>query len=160
MPPLWVKVRPVKLQLQLRPSKTVLTTGHEVPTAMRTIFLILVTALFPIAIAAQTSERISLRPGQQKTTNLGRINVRFVRLVEDSRCPMNAKCIWAGNARVRVEVFKARMTRKTFELNSGRDPRVATYGGYEFRFEDLTPAPPEPGRMPTRPTLLISVTRK
>jgi hypothetical protein len=127
---------------------------------MKTIILILVTTLFPVTTLAQTTERISLRAGQQRTTNLGRITVRFVRLVEDSRCPMNAKCIWAGNARVRVEVFKARMTRKTFELNSGRDPRVATYGGYEFRFEDLTPAPPEPGRMPTRPTLLISITRK
>ena len=34
----------------------------------------------------------------------GKWLVRFVGVAEDSRCPMNARCIWEGNARIRVRV--------------------------------------------------------
>jgi len=40
-----------------------------------------------------------------QTTTAGRIKVRPETLVEDSRCPMNARCIWAGRVVVDSSVW-------------------------------------------------------
>jgi hypothetical protein len=40
-----------------------------------------------------------------ETANLGGgLRVRPLEVVEDSRCPQNARCVWAGRLRVRVNV--------------------------------------------------------
>ena len=34
------------------------------------------------------------------------LEVRFVEVVEDSRCPKNVNCIWAGEVTILVEVYR------------------------------------------------------
>lgn len=46
---------------------------------------------------------VAARIGQ--TADLGRgLRVRPVDVIEDSRCPHNARCVWAGRLRLRVDV--------------------------------------------------------
>ncbi len=59
-------------------------------------------------------------------------------VVEDSRCPVNARCIWAGRVIVRTEVA-GRGWRETFDLTLGQ--RVAVHG------TTLGLASVEPGRL-------------
>jgi len=79
-----------------------------------------------------------------------RLVVEFVRVAEDSRCPMNARCIWEGNARVvvRVEEFASKATEKvrsisnTLELNTSE--RFATrqsFGKFDVVLVHLEPTP-------------------
>jgi hypothetical protein len=43
--------------------------------------------------------------GVGETANLGGgLRVRPLEIAEDSRCPQNARCVWAGRLRVRVSV--------------------------------------------------------
>lgn len=43
--------------------------------------------------------------GVGQTADLGNgLRVRPLEVVEDSRCPQNARCVWAGRLRVRVNV--------------------------------------------------------
>ena len=60
-----------------------------------------------------------------EATRVGALVVtpRFV--VEDSRCPINARCVWAGRAIVRTEVAGAGW-RETLNLTLGE--RVTTHG--------------------------------
>jgi hypothetical protein len=37
-----------------------------------------------------------------------RYSVTFSRVIEDSRCPMNARCIWEGNAKIEVNLAEFR----------------------------------------------------
>ncbi len=42
--------------------------------------------------------------GLGETANVGGVQVRPLRVVEDSRCPVNAVCVWQGRLRVEAEV--------------------------------------------------------
>ena len=108
-------------------------------------------------VMAKKVERLEIRIGQQKTTSVGHFKIKFVKVLEDSRCPMNAKCTWAGNARVQLTVKGNKGTR-TIELNTGREPHVATYDGYDFRMEDVVPSPGGDPKTPRpAPVLTISI---
>ena len=95
--------------------------------------------------------------GLGQMRNVDGVRVTPLRVIEDSRCPMNAKCTWAGNARVQLTV-KGNKGSRTIELNTGRDPHVVTYDGYDFRMEDVVPSPGGDPKTPRpAPVLTISV---
>lgn len=52
------------------------------------------------------------------------ITVRPERVVEDSRCPANADCVWAGRVVLRATVRGGRWKR-TFDLTPGKPVQVA-----------------------------------
>lgn len=108
---------------------------------------------------SQSSERVELRVGQQKTTSVGHLKIKFVRLMEDSRCPINARCVWAGNAKVRLTVKGSKGSRN-IDLNTGVEPHTATYDSYDIRIEDLLPGKSgDPKAHPQPQTLTITVER-
>lgn len=45
-----------------------------------------------------------LKVGESISNAAGSVKIRFVEVLEDSRCPADATCIWAGQAKVLVEV--------------------------------------------------------
>ena len=128
---------------------------------MRKVILTLVLVLWAgLAAFAQQSETLSLRNGQQKTTAHSRITVKFISVLDDSRCPANAKCIWAGNVRIKVSISKRRKAPKTFELNSTLSPQLAYFEGYAIKLVDLVPRPGEKvKRAADRRTVTLSVTK-
>ena len=46
--------------------------------------------------------------GLGETARLGRVTVRPIEVVEDSRCPADVLCIWAGRLRMRVAISGVR----------------------------------------------------
>ena len=49
--------------------------------------------------------KVTLMLGQQAVFK--DVRIRPLEVVDDSRCPMNARCIWAGTVRVRTEIVSA-----------------------------------------------------
>jgi hypothetical protein len=142
---------------------------------MKKILLLIAVTLLAISpVFAKRDETVTLRVGQQTTTKLGKLTIRFVGVDSDSRCPINARCIWAGNARVKISVAKGRKRATAFDLNSMLKPDVISYAGYDIRFVDLTPRPGEeqmedskggaPNKSPSKgntlPGLTISITKQ
>src|SRR5580765_7827586 len=109
------------------------------------------------AASAARAESVSLYMGQQKTLDRGQVTISFLSVEDDSRCPVNVQCVWAGNARIKIAVSKGRAVAQTFELNSTLDPRAVTAFGYEIGFADLTRKPAGMGRMPIRPLATLNV---
>ena len=60
--------------------------------------------------------------GQTAYTN--GLRVRPLQVVEDSRCPINAICVWAGRVVVRTEVIGGSW-RQTRDLELGKGQQVA-----------------------------------
>ena len=60
-----------------------------------------------------------------EATGVGALVVTPRAVVEDSRCPINARCIWAGRAIVRTEVA-GQGWRETLNLTLGE--RITTHG--------------------------------
>ena len=70
----------------------------------------------------------------------GDLQIAFSEVVEDSRCPIDAVCIQAGRATVRLTVDHAGR-RHELELST-RDGAVAdSVGGHEVRLVALLPPP-------------------
>ncbi len=83
-------------------------------------------------------------------TRVGALVVTPRSIVEDSRCPINVRCVWAGRAIVRTDVTGAGW-RETLNLTLGE--RITTHG------TTLALASVEPGKMagaqPTPPQPML-----
>ncbi|MEM7356627.1 MAG: hypothetical protein AAF657_37775, partial [Acidobacteriota bacterium] len=72
-------------------------------------------------------------------------DVRFIRVVGDSRCPRGVTCIWEGNAE--IELVLRHQSDATLHLHtqgSGRHHRQASAHGFTLRLEALDPYPAKP----------------
>jgi len=80
---------------------------------LRVMRMLLLGCLISFAgCAANPPARAPVKLGAEFTLALGEsvgidqtgVIVEFKEVVEDSRCPMNARCIWEGNARIAIQV--------------------------------------------------------
>ena len=111
---------------------------------MKSLFLALIlTFAFGSLIEtnAQTAQKINVLVGKQKKASRSRITIKFVSLIEDSRCPDKVNCIQAGNARIKVKVSKPGSDPITFEANTNLGEKGNIYEGYAIYLTDLTPVP-------------------
>jgi hypothetical protein len=87
-------------------------------------------ALAPIAAialsACATAPPMPAGPSASlgETAYTNGLYVRPIAVVEDSRCPTNVVCIWAGRLVVRSEV-RGGSWRRTFDLELGKSQQVA-----------------------------------
>ena len=51
--------------------------------------------------------------------------IQPVKVLEDSRCPMNARCIWAGRVRVKMLWHRPTGEKQPFEVTLGEPARLA-----------------------------------
>lgn len=56
----------------------------------------------PTAHAASLNQEVQLAPKEQAAYGPQALTVEFVRVVEDSRCPKDTTCVWAGEVKVEV----------------------------------------------------------
>ncbi len=71
--------------------------------------------LAPLALAAcmePPPRPDTVTTGLGGWAHLGRLRLRADRIVEDSRCPMNARCVWAGRATIALTLRDGRRTRR------------------------------------------------
>ena len=117
--------------------------------------LMVLIAAFATAGYAKEPESINVRLGQTQTADHGKVSVRFISVVEDSRCPMNARCVWAGNAKIKVAVSVGRRRAEIVELNSNLKPQTVMVRGYRIALQDLNPQKGQPADWPKRPVKAI-----
>ncbi len=99
------------------------------------------------AVFAQTNTRnismnkeFTLSTKQKGFYKTGKITLEFVSVLEDSRCPVDVDCVWAGNAKVQIKLSKGKMAAQVFELNTNIEPKSITFQGYKIEITNLTPA--------------------
>jgi hypothetical protein len=108
--------------------------------------LTLLVLLLGCAIAHPTEpdvalgERFELRVGEPATVDDGGLTLTLERVSEDSRCPLNVDCVWAGDA---VVVIAARTNAATADLELHTHPSrpvAADVAGYRIEMLSLAPA--------------------
>jgi hypothetical protein len=83
-------------------------------------------------------QEVVLAPGQTAEFNSG-LSVRFVSVIGDSRCPVDAVCIAGGDAIVRVHIA-AGTGRSDRDLHTGNMEPV-TFDNVQVRLVELVPYP-------------------
>jgi len=108
---------------------------------MRSLFVILLaTLLLGTASAVLAKHRVDVKVQINHETPYKGIKIKFVDLIEDSRCPTDTTCVWAGNAKISVQLSK-NGKKKILEMNSGMSPKTVQFEGYDITLTKLTPAP-------------------
>lgn len=86
-----------------------------------------------------------LSVGQEVSTADGKLKIKFVSVAEDSRCPKGVNCIWAGNARVVLQVGKNNGAGVKLELNTspreGASAGGGAHGQYLIKLVEVAPYP-------------------
>lgn len=92
------------------------------------------------AVSAKQPQELSVQINKEAASK-GGVKVKFLALIEDSRCPTDTTCIWAGNAKIKVQLSKRGQKTKTVTLNTGVNPQSVLFAGYQIKFTGLTPEP-------------------
>jgi hypothetical protein len=103
------------------------------------LLLVLAFGALP-AQAAKPLETVRVQINKEKRFPKSKLSVRFVELIEDSRCPVDTNCIWAGNAKIKIRVTKNGRSQVVDLETNGPSPTVVV-AGYSFKLVALTPAP-------------------
>jgi hypothetical protein len=89
-------------------------------------FLVLVLVVFNYAFAkAQNTPTpsgvptIGIKLMYGDMVDFGETQIKFAEVVSDSRCPRDVDCVWAGEAKVRVEIYKNRQFSEEKEITFG-----------------------------------------
>ena len=67
--------------------------------------------------------------------------LHYVKLVNDSRCPPNVQCVWAGDAIIALEWTPASGAAQQVELHTGKEPRSQAIGTRTLRLVTLERGP-------------------
>ena len=87
------------------------------------------------------TNEIILELGQSRQLDGTRITVTL-QSVDDSRCPLDAVCIWEGNGRIALGLSEAAGPEITGELNTNpRFPQALTYRYLRIELTELEPEP-------------------
>jgi hypothetical protein len=68
------------------------------------------------------------------------ISIKFQGLGEDSRCPLDVECVWAGNAEIFLQIASADSTT-IYSLNTFLEPNIVSHDGYLVELVQVSPYP-------------------
>lgn len=101
------------------------------------LFAVLAAGAMPAFAKLSDSVEVQIN---KEVTVAGGLKIAFIELVEDSRCPTDVNCIWAGNAKIKVRVTKNGRS-KVLELDTLTRGMTPSYGNYQLKLKELTPKP-------------------
>ena len=90
------------------------------------------------------SNLVYLKEGENIYVKEYKMNVTFKGMVEDSRCPKDVQCIWAGNATAEVEFMGVATRPRVYQFSTTIDAKKGhftkqNFNGYEISLVSVTP---------------------
>jgi hypothetical protein len=92
----------------------------------------------PAPHAASLDQEIQLAPGERAVFSQQELDIEFVRVVEDSRCPTDVTCVWAGEVKVQLSIRINAAEATQHEIVAGQN---ATVGDYRVIVLQVQPEP-------------------
>lgn len=92
-------------------------------------------------VQVSPGRQFDISPGQEVRVQGSDITIRFSMVSEDSRCPIDVQCVWAGNAIVRLTISAPGKAASDVALNTTLDPKSASFDGYTLALRGLKPQP-------------------
>lgn len=92
-----------------------------------------------LANSVEVGEAFDLAVGQRVRVGDGGLVVGFRGVREDSRCPVDVTCVWAGDAAVALSLAIGQGGARTATLHTHLEPRAVRAAGLMVRVVDLAP---------------------
>ena len=109
--------------------------------------LFLLTSSFSFAqTEVATTPQIVFKLTLGETASTNGVTFHFKEVLEDSRCPENVQCVWAGQARVQVDISGSDLQEEAVDIIVGKKGKdvICETDGYVFRAVQLAPYPVAP----------------
>ncbi len=117
-----------------------LKNSKKMKNTLFVLIILLSTFTFGQNDSAETP-KIAVKIQKGETVVLKGVSLKFVEVLEDSRCPTDVTCIWAGRAIVKVEVTsngkKEEKTVTFGQVRSGEEKNTNLYSSTEFAINAL-----------------------
>ncbi|MDP2955338.1 MAG: hypothetical protein Q8N53_02865 [Longimicrobiales bacterium] len=84
---------------------------------------------------------LTLRMGEEKAVGGSVLRIAFGQVLEDSRCPVDAMCVWAGNAAVELGIRAGMGPTHPLRLSTTLEPRSTVWNGLRVTLLEVAPAP-------------------
>ena len=91
---------------------------------------------------AVLEREFKIKYGQELTVKGEGLRVTFASLLDDSRCPVNATCVWEGDAEILIGVRQANAEESQLALHTNQKfSQAGKYQQYVLRLVALDPYP-------------------
>lgn len=107
------------------------------------LFAGLLVAGCALVTEAHLDQEFQLAPGESAALAGTDLVLRFDEVVDDSRCPASAVCVWAGNGIVKIQ-SRLGASELVHILGTPSGPLEAVAGAYRIRIVGLDPYPVGP----------------
>ena len=97
-------------------------------------------------IQAEVGREFDIAVGQEAKLQGSNVVIRFRGVTNDSRCPSDVQCVWAGNAVAGFDLSGAGQSDAS--LNTTLDPKSVRYAGYTIALVGLKPTPKSGSTIP------------
>jgi hypothetical protein len=84
---------------------------------------------------------VSVAVGEQVAVGATGVTIELRAVTEDSRCPLNAVCVWEGNGQVSVTLANGYGSARDATLNTSQEPRRIDFAGLRITLSGLAPHP-------------------
>jgi hypothetical protein len=95
-------------------------------------------------IDADLNTQFQLKHNQTASIKPDNLEVRFLNVIEDSRCPSDVDCFWAGQITIVVNIVKNSQNLGNFQLtkvNTFKDLAIKNFDSYTINFLRAYPYP-------------------
>lgn len=110
-------------------------------------------------VAGEFRQDFVIKQGETIGLNSGQLTIKFVGIVQDSRCPREMYCAWAGQAVINLALQDATHPLTLVKLTLDNEPKtMPEFPGYKIKFSTLTPYPIHPPMtQPQIPEVTLSI---
>jgi len=99
----------------------------------------------PTSQSVDVGSEFTLAPSSKATVKGSGIEVLFVGISEDSRCPRDATCVWAGQVKARLDIAVSKRPATPHEVLEGEGTTVE---GYQVKVLRVLPYPSTSTKIP------------
>ena len=100
-------------------------------------------------IEVESGHEFEIAVNQEAKLTGTTLSIRFRGVSNDSRCPSDVKCVWAGNAVARLTLAASGHSNLDASLNTTLDPKMVKYAGYTLTLKGLKPIPKSGSSIPS-----------
>jgi hypothetical protein len=93
------------------------------------------------AVVANPGVEFNLALGKTAALSGSDYRITFTRVTEDSRCPVDVQCVWAGDGKIELTVSRRGSAGETRVVSLTPPNSEVTVGGLKIRFVSLAPTP-------------------
>ena len=100
------------------------------------------------SIQVAAGQNFDLKAGESARVTGTPITVIFRSVSEDSRCPSDVQCVWAGDGAIKLGLQSTTQASQESTLHTTLDPKFVDFSGYRVKVVALAPYPKSTSKIP------------